>query len=117
MQILLLDESKKRRTQIAELLQKKKHTIRQCAASNDFMSVIEDSAPDRIILDGDTWRKGRAIYAYFNFGKKLENIPIVFYNVKEGAVTITGRESNAKDRILAGITEANDIVSAFEQNL
>jgi DNA-binding response OmpR family regulator len=117
MKVLIVDENRKRRLQILDQLQKKKHAATQCSASGDFMACIDDSAPDRIILDAETWKKGRAMFGRFNFAKKLENIPILFYNVAEGATVIAGREPHARDRILPETKEISDIISAFEQNL
>lgn len=82
MTVLLMDDTRKRRGQIGELLLKK-HSVIECFTSNDFIAQLETTTPDLLLLDADTWKKGAAIYHYFRIGKQLEKMPVVLYNADE----------------------------------
>ncbi|MBD3320328.1 MAG: response regulator [Chitinivibrionales bacterium] len=114
MEILVVDDSRKRQGILCGMLEKKGTSISCCSSSNDFISVVDESAPDRIVLDLDTWRKGKGIYNYFGFAGRLSGIPIVFFNAPENFSTLQGREPHEQDRILRHPTEVKDLVSVIE---
>jgi len=69
MNVLLMDDTRKRRNQINELLSKQ-HKVTDCYSSNEFITLIEEGSFDIVVLDMDTWSKGSSIYHYFKIGKK-----------------------------------------------
>lgn len=113
MKIVVLDESKKRKEQISEILEKKKIDVVCCSLSGEFIETVEESTPDQILMDVDSWSTGRAIYNYFGFNKKLENVPILFYNAPENFVTINSRKRHNNDRVLNKPSEVESIVQAI----
>lgn len=114
MNILVVDENRVRRLQIVDALQKKRHTVEHCAASNDFLSALDKSKPERVVVDVPTWKKGKAIYAYFQVGKKLEKVPVLFYNSYEGFTLEGQRAPHEKDRILMDHVKVEDIAMALD---
>ena len=65
MKVLLMDDVRVRRNHIKDAASKLNHEVTDCFSTNDFISIVEDSVPELLILDMDTWRKGKAIYNYF----------------------------------------------------
>ncbi len=115
MKILVVDEYSKRRAQIVEILEKNGHDVEGCSTTQDFMVKIDEDTPERLVLDVPTWRNGKAIYQYFQLGKKLEKIPILFYNSYEGFSFDGTRAPHENDRILHEPTKSEDIGTALEQ--
>ena len=115
MKILLLDDSRKRRVQIKEAVSQNQHKLLDCSTSNDFVSSLENDSPELVLLDMETWRKGKSIYNYFRISKKLENIPIIFYNAEEDSYFIPERNRHEKDRVLSKPTEVENIVETMQQ--
>ncbi|MBD3344114.1 MAG: response regulator [Chitinivibrionales bacterium] len=114
MEILVFDESRKTRDALTDSLGKKNTNVTCCSSSNDFMTTMQETSPDRILLDVTTWRKGTAIYNYFNFAPRLNKIPVVFFNAPENFSSIQGRESHEQDRILREPTDIQDLISVVE---
>lgn len=112
MKILLLDESRKRVAQIAEAIGNGKHTVVSCTNSNDFMVAVTEETPDKLLLDVETWNNGKAIYGYFDVSRKLEDIPVVFYNAPEEFPGMADRPKHSKDHVLPKPSEAEAIVEA-----
>lgn len=115
MKLLVFDENGKRRAQIVEELSKKGHSVEGCSTTQDFMVTMEENTPDRLVMDVPTWRSGRAIYQYFQFGKKLEKTPVLFYNSYEGFSLEGMRAPHEGDRLLHEPTKTEDIDTALEQ--
>jgi len=80
MKILVMDEVKSRKNQIAEALEKGKHKVVQCSGSNEFLTAMEEQSPHLVCLDFDTWNHGRSIYNYFKIPKRIEQMPLIVYN-------------------------------------
>lgn len=116
MKIVVMDDTRKRREQIKEAISVHCKDVFDCYSSNDFVASIEESAPDLILLDMETWRKGKSIYNYLKLGKKLENIPIILYNAEEDTYFIQDRTRHDKDRVLSKPTEVESIVELVKQN-
>ena len=110
MKIVVLEESKKRKEQIANLLEEKGHDAVICTASGEFMETIENSTPDKILLNIESWQHGRAIYTYFKFSKKLDDTPITFYNAPESFTAIPDRNPNQDDKIFTKYTEIEEVL-------
>lgn len=110
MKIVVLEESKKRKEQIAHLLEEKGHDVIVCSASGEFMEMIENSTPDKILLNIESWQHGRAIYSYFNFSRKLDDTPITFYNAPESFTAIPDRNPNQDDKIFTKYTDIEEVV-------
>jgi PleD family two-component response regulator len=117
MNVAVVDESRKRRRQIVEALQKMNHTVTEATTSQDLITLVEERRPERMLLDVGTWKNGRAIYNYFRIGKKLAGIPILFYNSYEGFNIEAIREPHDKDRVVNEPAKVEDIISAVEQNV
>lgn len=101
MRVIVLDESKTQKDEIKDIFERKGHDVRAYFATADFIQAVDDSLPDKIIMNVDAWLHGKAIYSYFNFVKKLENIPIVFYNAPENFNGIQDRNQNQDDVIIS----------------
>jgi DNA-binding NtrC family response regulator len=117
MKILVMDEVKSRKSQIAEALEKSKHKVVQCSGSNDFLSALEEQSPNFICLDYDTWNHGRSIYNYFKVPKKIENMPMIIYNSPANFSAFTNRPRHDKDRILSKPSEPKAIVEALSESI
>jgi hypothetical protein len=112
--IVVMDESRRRAVQIAEQLQRSKHDVTCFTMSNDFMAAIGRSPlPHRVALDMETWRNGRSIYSYFGVARKLEDVPMVFYNAPEDFVLLQDRPRHNKDEILPGPPVVEAVVEAL----
>ncbi|MBN1127523.1 MAG: hypothetical protein JXA71_00950 [Chitinispirillaceae bacterium] len=111
MKILLLDDTRKRRTGLVEAMQKKHYEPVACFSTNDFMQAVEKQKVSLVLLDMDSWNKGLPIYTYFKIAKKLETLPILFYNASMNFSILHDRPRHGKDRILFKPTEVDAIVA------
>ena len=111
MNILLMDDTRKRRNQIVELLSKQ-HSVTDCYSSNDFLQEIEKDTYDMIVLDMDTWKKGSSIYHYLRIGKLLEKLPVLLYNTDEETPYLPDRTRHENDRILPKPFEIESLVES-----
>jgi DNA-binding NtrC family response regulator len=109
MSVVVLDESRKRCAQLADALEKSKRPVACCRNSNEFMTKISGGLPDRIVMDVESWTKGRTIYAYFDIAKKIAEVPIVFYNAPENFATIEDRSKHGQDEILPAPTPVEQV--------
>jgi DNA-binding NarL/FixJ family response regulator len=117
MKIVIMDDTRQRRAQLKEAIEKQHKNVQDFYSSNDFITSIDESAPDLILLDMETWRKGKSIYNYLRLGKKLENTPIIQYNnSEEDTYFIQDRIRHEKDRVLPKPTEVGTIVELVQQN-
>ncbi|MBD3421224.1 MAG: hypothetical protein GF398_13995 [Chitinivibrionales bacterium] len=115
MNIVILDHAYKRKRQLCEVLELRRHNVIGCKGSGEFLNALDENSIDRILIDWSTWREGAAIYTYFSIENKLKMIPILFYNTPEGFYAISGRQSHEKDRVLAHPAKTDDIISTAEQ--
>ena len=111
MKVLLMDDVRKRRHQIKDLLTKQ-HTVAECFTSNDFIEQVQTENYDMVMLDMDTWKKGSSIYHYFRIGKHLEKLPVVLYNTEEDAPYLPDRARHENDRILPKPFEIESLVES-----
>lgn len=116
MKILLLDDTNKRKDQLAEAIGKKYEVV-GCSSSNDLMTALESTKVDLALLEMGTWRKGKSIYNYFHIGKKLENVPVILYNAEEDAYFINDRTRHERDRILSNPTDIETIIDTVHQTI
>jgi DNA-binding NtrC family response regulator len=116
MKILILDDTRKRRSQLAETLQKKRFEVSACYSSNDFVSALDKQKFDVLLLEMDSWNRGKSIYTYLGLAKRLENLPIVFYNASMNFSILNDRPRHAKDRILFKPTDVDAIVNSLQDN-
>jgi DNA-binding NtrC family response regulator len=116
MKIVVLDDTHSRREKIKDSVTKLHHDVFDCFSSNDLISSIEESAPDLLLLDMESWKKGRSIYNYLKIGKKLENTPVILYNAEEDTYFIQDRARHEKDRVLSKPTEVDNIIDLLQQN-
>jgi DNA-binding NtrC family response regulator len=116
MKILLLDDTKPRRNQLVDALQKKRYEVTSCYGTNDFVNAVEKHKADMILLDMESWYRGRAIYDYLNLAKRLENLPILFYNAHMNFSILNNRPRHAKDRILFKPSEVDAILGSLQEN-
>jgi DNA-binding NtrC family response regulator len=113
MKILVMDEVKSRKTQIAEALEKSKHKVTQCSGSNEFITALEEQSLHCVCLDYETWHHGRSIYTYFKIAKKMERVPVIFYNAPVHFSALVNRSKHEKDQILPKPTDPKAIVDAI----
>jgi two-component SAPR family response regulator len=112
--IVVLEESNKRKSKLQEMLQDKGHEVTSCSATSEFMELLEMSEPDKIVMNVEAWQHGNAIFSYFNFVKRLETIPIVFYNASENFSNITNRTHIENDKILNSPIDIDSILQEVE---
>ncbi len=117
MDVLILDEVKSRKAKLAETLEKRRYKVVQCGTSNDFLGAVSNSLPSLILLDVDTWHHGRSMYSYFQIGKKIENVPVVFYNAPENFVALGDRNRHEKDYVLQKPSEVESVVDAVSHSI
>ncbi len=117
MKILVMDEAKSRKNQIAEALEKSKHKVVQCSGSNEFLSAMEEQSFGLICLDFDTWNHGRSIYNYFKIPKRIEQMPLIVYNSPANFSAFANRPRHDKDRILAKPSDTKAIVDAVSDSI
>jgi DNA-binding NtrC family response regulator len=118
MEVLILDDVKSRKVKLAETLEKRRYKVIQCGTSNDFLSAVSAaSLPGLILLDFDTWHRGRSVYSHFQAGKKIEHIPVVFYNAPPTFVALNDRSRNEKDFVLQKPSEIDAVVDAMSHTL
>jgi DNA-binding response OmpR family regulator len=113
MNILVVEESRKFRTQIAEALAKNKITVSVCSSTNEFVNLLGTTTWDTILFNADAWRHNTPIITYFTLAKKLEKFPIIFYNATEKFSAAPVRQKNDKDRILPKPLDCAALVSAI----
>lgn len=111
MNILLMDDTKKRRNQIKDLLARR-HSVVDCCTSNAFIEEVYKEGYDLLMLDMDTWKKGSPIYHYFRIGKLLEKLPVLLYNTNDDTVYLPDRVRHENDRILPKPFEIESLVEA-----
>jgi DNA-binding NtrC family response regulator len=116
MKIVILDDTRKRRNELADALQKKRYEVTACYSSNEFIGSIEKQKFDAVLLDMESWNRGKAIYNYIGLAKRLENLPIVFYNAGMNFSILNDRPRHGKDRILFKPTETEAIVNSLQDN-
>jgi FixJ family two-component response regulator len=109
MEVLILDDLKSRKTKLVEMIEKRMYKVVQCGTSNDFLSAVDHSLPGLILLDFDTWHRGRSINAYFQTGKKIEHVPVVFYNTPPNFVALSDRNRHEKDFVLQKPPEVDSV--------
>ena len=113
MKIVILDETKKRKNAMAELLEEKGCDVVRCSASGEFMETIDSSTPDKIFIDVESWKNGRALYTYFKFGRKLCESPITFYNAPEIFNGIAERNPNQGDKVYKRYTDLAEVLGGL----
>ena len=117
MDVVILDELKSRRSAIAELLEKNRYRVAQCATSNEFMNTVGSMIPGHFLVDVESWQRGRSIYAYFQIGKKIERVPVLFYNAPANFTAVNERGRHEKDYVLPKPSEPDAIVDALANSL
>jgi DNA-binding NtrC family response regulator len=117
MDILILDEMKSRKSKLAETLEKRRYKVVQCGSCNDLLASVNASLPNVILMDFDTWHHGRSMYSYFQTGKKIEHVPVVFYNAPPNFVALPDRNRHEKDYVLPKPSEVESVVDAISHSL
>ncbi|NLD99988.1 MAG: response regulator [Fibrobacter sp.] len=116
MKILIVDDLKRRKQQLKEAIEKQ-HQVTDISLTNEFMTIVENETFDMIVLDMETWKKGKSVYNYFKIGKKLENIPIILYNAEEDTYFIPDRVRHEKDRILSKPVDVETVIDTVQQTI
>ncbi|MBN1577821.1 MAG: hypothetical protein JW913_14770 [Chitinispirillaceae bacterium] len=111
MRILLMDDLRKRRNQIKDLLARQ-HSVVDCCISNRFIDEVQKEGYDLLALDMDTWKKGSSIYHYFRIGKLLEKMPVLLYNTDDDTPCLPDRARHENDRILPKPFEMESLVES-----
>lgn len=113
MKIIILDDARVRRNDLTDKLRKKRNEVTPIYGSNDFIDALEKSKCDLLLLDMESWSRGKPIYERFGIAKKLENTPILFYNTPASFSALDERSRHPKDRILVKPTEADAVIAAL----
>ena len=113
MKVLVMDDSRNRGAQIADLLRKRKHDVVCCTATNELMAAVQDAPPKALFLDVDAWRKSRAVLLYFGWARRLADTPIVFYNAPEGFTGLQERPRLERDAVLNKQATVENIVESL----
>jgi DNA-binding NtrC family response regulator len=116
-EIVILDEVKSRRTAIAGSLEKNRFKVVQCGTSNEFMNAVNTMSPGHFCIDVDSWHHGRSLYTYFQVGKRIERIPVLFYNAPLNFTAISDRTRHEKDFVIQKPSEVDTIVDAMSNSL
>ncbi|MCU0608253.1 MAG: response regulator [Chitinispirillaceae bacterium] len=116
MKIVILDDTRKSRTALTDALSKKKKDVADCFSSNEFINAIEKGKIDLILMDMESWTKGRSIYNYFSIAKKLEDVPVLFYNAAPNFSVLEDRPRHAKDQILFKPTETVAVITCVQDS-
>ncbi|MFP4162697.1 MAG: hypothetical protein ACLFQB_03010 [Chitinispirillaceae bacterium] len=113
MKVLVLDDGHKRVAQMLEEMEKKNIEAVDCSTSNCFLDSLNTSQFDSLLMNVETWEKGRSIYEYFGINQKLENTPIVFYNADETFSSLNNRTPHDRDQVLYKPSDVDSVVGAL----
>jgi DNA-binding response OmpR family regulator len=115
MKIVILDDWKMRRNEMVEKLRKKRDEVTALYGSNDFIDTLEKSKCDVLLLDLESWNRGKPIYDRFGTAKKFETIPVIFYNAPSKFSALDNRTRHSKDRVLEKPTEIDAVVASLQE--
>jgi CheY-like chemotaxis protein len=116
MKVLVFDDGRKRRTELVDALQKKKCDVTAHYSSNDLIAAVEKNKFDVLLLDMESWNRGKSVYERFGMARRLESQPIVFYNAALNFSILNDRPRHAKDRILFKPTGVDAIVMSLQDS-
>jgi PleD family two-component response regulator len=117
MKMIILDDTRNRRNALVNALQKKRIDAAAFYSSNDFITAVEKNKFDLLLLDMESWNRGKAVYNYFRIAKRLlEKLPILFYNADAAFSVLNDRPRHAKDRILCKPTETETVMASLQEN-
>ena len=111
MTIVILDESKKRKKEMQDLLQAKGYSVIVCSGTGEFIETIQNMKPDKIFLDVESWYHGRSIFNFFKFQKQLELFPIICYYASNHYKGLPERAAHPQDKICTRDKPVDMIVS------
>jgi hypothetical protein len=114
MKIIVMDETGKGNLHLTDLLQKKKHKVVSCPNSAAFLDALNDGGVERIMLNVESWQRGRAIYKLFDIPAKTGSVPVTFYNAPDNFTNIPARARNEKDRVLAADVQLDAVAESVE---
>jgi len=109
--VVVLDDLKKRNEQVTNMLEEKGYDVVACLATGEFMEIIETTSPDTILLDVESWQRGKSVFNYFKFSRELEEIPILFYNAPENFSNIIDRSQHQHDKVFHRQVQLDEIIS------
>ena len=110
MKVVLLDETTKRRLSIAEKLESRGHVVTLCRGSGEFLEALSTQSPGKVIIDLDAWKRGSAMFRYFDICKRILGTPVVFFNAHETFTTIADRPRHDGDVVLPRSSSVEFIV-------
>jgi DNA-binding response OmpR family regulator len=116
MKVIVLDDTRQRQRGLVDALHKKRVEVTGYYGSNDFINAVEKNKFDFLLLDMESWNRGKSIYSRFRIAKRIEIMPIVFYNAPENFSVLPDRPRHPKDRILFKPTEAEAVVASLLDN-
>ena len=114
MKVMVVDEVQARATELAGLLSAKDHDVVCCGGSCQFMDAVQEQGTKAIMLDVESWQKGRSVYEYFDIAHRLADIPMVFYNAPEDFSELQDRPRLDKDVILPKPATADAIAESLD---
>jgi len=114
MKCVVLEDRGKKGEAVRGAFSKKKIDVVFCTSSNDFMAAVSASKFDVAVINADAWGRGRAIYDYFDLGRKLEGKRLVFFNASEQFVpAVKYRKHGDKDVVYREPIEYEALVEAL----
>ena len=114
MKVVILDDTRKRRSELVDFLHKKRAEVTALYGSNEFIDAIDKNKFDLLLLDMESWIRGKSVYSRFGISKRLEALPIVFYNAPANFSVLQERPRHPKDRILPKPTEVETIIAIIQ---
>ena len=100
MKCLVLEDRGKKEGDVRAAFSGKGIDVIFCTSSSDFMAAVTASKFDTAVMNAKAWGRGRAIYDYFELGRKLEGKRLVFFNADEQFVpAIKYRKHGEKDML------------------
>jgi two-component SAPR family response regulator len=110
--ITILEESRRRKSQLREILEEKGHSVAAFSSSGEFMESVEQTAPDRLFINVDAWLHGRNMFNYFRFATKIAAIPVSFYNAPENFTALPERQHTSDDKVFGRQVDVHEIAGA-----
>jgi response regulator RpfG family c-di-GMP phosphodiesterase len=109
--VVVLDDSKKRKELVTNLLEEKGYDVVACLATGEFMETIETTSPDTVLVDVESWQRGKPLLNYFKFSRKLSEIPVFFYNAPENFIGISDRAQHQHDKFFTRHVPLDEVIS------
>ena len=116
MDVLLMEENRKQREVLREVLVKKGFAVSESRGGLDMLEDMNRFKKDLVVLGYNTWLHNRGTYRYFGVERAWVGIPVVVVNAKRSHEIFSERHPHEKDASLEkplNMEEFDKIVSSF----